>query len=82
MRQTHEWPGHWMPVAPRVEDHPEGAELAWLARGHPFTRPVLARSNVGLKRAPTWEPRWIQRSPRGTDRSMTAQMGAVGSQPE
>lgn len=55
MRYTHEWPGTWSRVAPQVEDHPEGAELAWLARGYPFTRPVLARSNVGVKRAPTWE---------------------------
>lgn len=49
MRQTHEWPGHWTRVAPRVEDHPQGSELAWMARGYPFTRPVLARSNVGVK---------------------------------
>ena len=54
LRQTHEWPGHWTRVAPRVEDHPQGSELAWIARGYPFTRPVLARSNVGVKRAPTW----------------------------
>lgn len=57
MRQTHEWPGHWARLAPRVDDHPEGAELAWMARGHPFTRPVLARSNVGVKRV----------SPQGID---------------
>jgi len=63
MRQTPEWPGHWTRVAPRVEDHPEGAELAWLARGYPFTRPVVARSNVGVRRKPAWvamEPQYEQ----------------------
>ena len=54
MRQTHEWPGHWTRVAPRVADHPQGAELAWMARGHPFNRPVIARSNVGVRRTPDW----------------------------
>jgi hypothetical protein len=46
-----------------VEDHPEGAELAWLARGYPFTRPVVARSNVGVRRKPAWvamEPQYEQ----------------------
>lgn len=50
MRQTHEWPGlWWSKVPPQVEDHPQGRELAWMARGHPFNRPVIARSNVGVK---------------------------------
>jgi hypothetical protein len=49
MRDMHEWPGHWTNQAPRVEDHHEGAYLAWMVRGYPFTRPVLARSNVGAK---------------------------------
>jgi hypothetical protein len=63
MSETQEWPGHWTRVAPRVEDHPQGAELAWIARGYPFNRPVLARSNVGVKRAPAWvamEPQYEQ----------------------
>lgn len=51
MRQTHEWPGHWTPIAPRVEDHPPNVELAWLARGYPFNSPVLARTNVGVKKS-------------------------------
>lgn len=50
MRPVHEWPGTWTRVAPRVEDHPSGAELAWLARGYPFNRPVLARTNVGVRK--------------------------------
>ena len=50
MRQTYEWPGEWTKEAPRVSDHPPGAELAWLVRGHPFTRPVIARTNVGVGR--------------------------------
>ena len=36
-------------MPPQVEDHPQGRELAWMARGHPFNRPVIARSNVGVK---------------------------------
>lgn len=56
MRPVHEWPGTWTRVAPRVEDHPShpaGAELAWLARGYPFNRPVLARTNVGARKVAT-----------------------------
>ena len=49
MTQTHEWPGQWTKTAPQVADHPPGAELVWAVRGHPFTRPILARSNVGAR---------------------------------
>lgn len=47
--QTHRWPGAWTRVAPRVDDHPECTELAWMVRGGPFTRPVIARSSVGVR---------------------------------
>ena len=46
---THEWPGEWTHKAPQVADHPPGAELVWAVRGHPFTRPILARTNVGAR---------------------------------
>ena len=49
MRKMHEWPGEWTKVAPQVDDHPPGAELVWAVRGEPFTRPILARSNVGTR---------------------------------
>jgi hypothetical protein len=49
MTQIHDWPGEWTPIAPQVADHPPGAELVWAVRGHPFTRPVLARTNVGAR---------------------------------
>ena len=49
MRKTHEWPGEWTKVAPQVADHPPDAELVWAVRGHPFTRPILARTNVGAR---------------------------------
>jgi hypothetical protein len=49
MKQTHEWPGEWSKTAPQVADHPPGAELVWAVRGEPFTRPILARSNVGAR---------------------------------
>ena len=49
MTQIHNWPGKWTHVAPQVTDHPPGAELVWAVRGHPFTRPILARSNVGVR---------------------------------
>ena len=32
-----------------MKDHPPGAELVWAVRGHPFTRPILARTNVGAR---------------------------------
>lgn len=44
-----DWPGEWTKVAPQVADHPPGAELVWAVRGEPFTRPILARSNVGVR---------------------------------
>jgi hypothetical protein len=47
--QPHEWPGEWSKTAPQVADHPPGAELVWAVRGEPFTRPILARSNVGAR---------------------------------
>ena len=43
------WPGEWTRTAPKVTDHPPGAELVWAVRGEPFTRPVIARSNVGAR---------------------------------
>jgi len=46
---THDWPGEWTHVAPKVADHPPGAELVWAVRGSPFTRPILARTNVGVR---------------------------------
>lgn len=46
-----DWPGRWMRETPTVEHHPKGRELAWVVRGHPFTRPVLAKTNVGVTRA-------------------------------
>lgn len=49
MTQIHDWPGDWTKVAPQVADHPPGAELVWAVRGEPFTRPILARSNVGAR---------------------------------
>ena len=45
------WPGRWMRETPAVDHHPNGRELAWVVRGHPFTRPVLARTNVGVTRS-------------------------------
>ena len=39
-------------TGPAVADHSNGAELAWVARGWPFTRPVLARSSVGVRQLP------------------------------
>lgn len=49
MTQIHDWPAVWTKVAPQVADHPPGAELVWAVRGAPFTRPILARSNVGAR---------------------------------
>ena len=49
MTQVHDWPGEWTHTAPQVADHPPGAELVWAVRGEPFTRPILARSNVGAR---------------------------------
>lgn len=49
---TNEWPGEWKKTAPQVADHPPNAELVWAVRGHPFTRPVLARSSVGVRLPP------------------------------
>ena len=48
MSQYHKWPGAWTRTAPRVEDHCEGAELVWVVRGYPFTRAVVARTNIGV----------------------------------
>lgn len=48
-KQIHEWPGEWTKIAPKVSDHTTGAELVWAVRGKPFTRPILARSNVGSR---------------------------------
>lgn len=45
-----EWPGQWRQLPPQVDEHPDGAELGWVVRGHPFNRPVLARSNVGVRK--------------------------------
>lgn len=45
------WPGQWVQDAPTVGQHPKGRELAWVVRGHPFTRPVLARTSVGVKKS-------------------------------
>ena len=48
-----EWPGEWRTEPPTIAEHAGGRELAWLVRGYPFTRPVLARSNVGVRRLKT-----------------------------
>jgi len=45
-----EWPGEWRKLPPQVDEHPDGGELGWVVRGHPFNRPVLARSNVGVRK--------------------------------
>lgn len=42
------WPGCWSVVKPQISEHAPGVEYAWAVRGHPFTRPVLARTNVGV----------------------------------
>ena len=49
MRKTNDWSGEWTHEAPQVADHPPGAELVWAVRGEPFTRPILARTNVGSR---------------------------------
>ena len=49
MSQNYKWPGAWTRTAPRVEDHPEVTELVWVVRGHPFTRAVVARTNVAIR---------------------------------
>lgn len=49
MRHPLEFAGEWTKLAPRVEEHRNGVELVWFVRGYPFTRPVVARSNVGVK---------------------------------
>mgnify|MGYP000010494289 CR=1 FL=1 len=46
------WPGNWRYAPPTVDEHLPGEELAWVARGYPFNRPVLARSNVGVRKRP------------------------------
>jgi hypothetical protein len=55
------FPGEWSRTAPTVEDHSDGERLVWLARGYPFNFPIIAQSNVGVKRAPSWvafEPKY------------------------
>ena len=49
MSLPYDWPGEWSKAAPRVEDHPEATELVWVVRGHPFTRAVVARTNIGVR---------------------------------
>lgn len=49
MTDPYKWPGEWTTTPPKVSDHPIGSELVWVVRGHPFTRPVLARSSVGSR---------------------------------
>ena len=49
MTLPYDWPGEWSKAAPSVEDHREGAELVWVVRGYPFTRPVVARTNIGVR---------------------------------
>ena len=44
------WPGNWRYAPPTVDEHLPGEELAWVARGYPFNRPVLARSDVGVRK--------------------------------
>lgn len=49
-----DWPGEWRKDPSSVaEHHPQGAELAWIVRGYPFTRPVLALSNVEVRKLAT-----------------------------
>ena len=45
----YDWPGEWTRSAPKVEDHLKGAELVWAVRGYPFTRTLVARSNVAVR---------------------------------
>ena len=45
----YDWPGEWTKTAPTVEDHSIGAELVWVVRGYPFTRAVVARTNVAVR---------------------------------
>lgn len=49
MSLPYHWPGEWTTTAPSVEDHRDGAELVWVVRGYPFTRPVVARTNIGVR---------------------------------
>lgn len=47
---AYDWLGTWRSQSPQVDEHPLGAQLVWAVFGHPFNRPVLARSNVGVSR--------------------------------
>lgn len=54
-RPLTKWPGTWSGDPPSVAEHVfEGVDLFWLARGFPFNRPILACSNVGVRRAGQW----------------------------
>jgi hypothetical protein len=49
MTQSNKFPGEWRKHGPTIEEHAPSAELVWVVRGHPFTRPVIARSSVSAR---------------------------------
>lgn len=53
------FPKGWRKDPPHLTDHHPGDELVWAVRGHPFNRPVIAQTNVGVRKTDDGYERFV-----------------------